>query len=198
MTLPSNSVYPNNSNAQPEINRAKNKEWRENNKEYVREKKKENYAENRERSISQSQAWRLANPERARQNNKTWQKNNWESMAMSRCKARAKKKGIPFDMSKSDLLDSKGNLPEFCPVFPHIKLDYSSGQDRRLWASVDRKTPNLGYIKGNVWVISWAANMWKTNGSNAEERAIIEALMRPKSKIKDASGHDQPSLFDDL
>jgi hypothetical protein len=49
-----------------------------------------------------------------------------------------------------------------------------------------------------VWVVSHAANTWKTNGSNAEDRKMIAKLTRPKLNRKDSAGNDQPSLFDDL
>ena len=101
-------------------------------------------------------------------------------------------------MIAADLLDrNTGELPVFCPIFKNIRLDYNAGSDYRLWASVDRIVPDLGYVSGNVWVISNAANMWKSNGSNPEERERIVSLMQGQKKKKDSSP-DQPSLFDGL
>lgn len=99
-------------------------------------------------------------------------------------------------MDGNDLLDHKtGELPEFCPIFPNIRLDYNQGSDRRCWASVDRKVPTLGYVTDNVWVVSMAANTWKTNGSNPQERRKIVSLMVPKQK-KQKINSNQSSLFD--
>lgn len=95
----------------------------------------------------------------------TEHESKWSKRAMHSIRDRSKKKGIPFDMGTSDLLDPKtGQLPVYCSVLPHIKLDYSSGDDRRMWASVDKIIPRLGYIKGNVRVISMCANAAKMDG----------------------------------
>jgi hypothetical protein len=114
-----------------------------------------------------------------------YRQKHWLRRTLSNCRNRAAKKLVPFDMNEFDLLDKKtGNLPVFCPVFPHIKLDYNAGPDRRLWASVDRIVPELGYVSGNVWIVSMAANTWKSNGSNATERTRIVAIMQRQKKNK--------------
>jgi hypothetical protein len=121
----------------------------------------------------------------------------WEKKIISNCKRRAHDKKVPFGMNPTDLYDPNTSaLPVFCPIFPNIRLDYNNGPDRRLWASVDRKVPALGYTSDNVWVVSMAANTWKTNGSNPEERARIVKIMSPKQKSKSRlSMPKQPSLF---
>lgn len=84
---------------------------------------------------------------------------HWTRRAVTRCKNRAKTEGALFNIDSSDLLP----LPDFCSVFG-IKLDYFGGPNRRCWASVDRIIPSLGYVKGNVRIISQAANWAKSNG----------------------------------
>lgn len=138
--------------------------------------------------------WRNANIDKARERNRKYHHNRpWEQRRVSDCRKRAKSKGIPFGMKPSDLYDQSGKLPEFCPIFPNLRLDYNHGSDRRLWASVDKKVPILGYVTGNVWVVSMAANTWKSNGSNPKERQRIAALMF--GKVKKNKDLDQPSLF---
>ena len=85
--------------------------------------------------------------------------NTWIAYKYPRIRYRALKKGIPFDMEPSDLAD----MPELCPVLG-CKLDYDRRGDRRLWASVDRIIPALGYVKGNIRIISMAANLAKLDG----------------------------------
>ena len=75
--------------------------------------------------------------------------NHWAEIKIKDIGARAKKRGNRF-LEMSDL----DPLPKFCSVFG-ILLDYKSGPDRRLWASVDRIKPELGYVKGNVLNIYW-------------------------------------------
>jgi hypothetical protein len=136
----------------------------------------------------------LAKVDRSRYH--TSHEEKWSKRAIHSIRDRAKNKGIPFDIKQSDLLDPlTGKLPEFCPLFPNVRMDYSSGPDRRKWASVDRIVPELGYIPGNVCVISNGANTWKNNGSSpAERKRIIQIIGRLKKPSKDVSSL-QRSLF---
>jgi hypothetical protein len=118
--------------------------------------------------------------------------NGWARKAVSRSKHRAAERDIPFDLEDSDLNDPiTGKLPVFCSILTYIRLDYSGGPDKRLWASVDRIRPKLGYTKENIRVISMAANMAKSDG----EGDIIFPKSTPKTKLPNP---DQPSLFDGL
>lgn len=138
-----------------------------------------------------------ADPVKYRERRKKWASSNWISVCLHRCKRRAKQKGILFDLESSDLLDHTGQLPEYCVIFPHIKLDYLGGADRRIWASVDRIVPELGYTKGNVCVISFGANIWKSNGSNeAERKRIIEIMTGSRTdKRKNVVTNDEQGLL---
>ena len=149
----------------------------------------------REYRRSIDRRWRENNPEKDKKRKRDHDRNrSWEQKSAANCNARAREKGLPRGMKPSDLYDLTGKLPEFCPIFPHIRLDYHQGPDRRCWASVDRKVPTLGYVTDNVWVVSMAANIWKSNGSNPEERKKIVALMTPKAK-KQKIDPAQQSLF---
>lgn len=147
---------------------------------------------------AKEQKWRDNNKLKDNQRKRAHDQNRpWEFKARENCRKRAREKSVPFNMRASDLLlPTTSALPEFCPIFPHIRLDYAQGPDRRLWASVDRVVPALGYVTGNVWVVSQAANTWKSNGSNPQERAIITKLMAPKIKPPRATRNlFQTSLF---
>jgi hypothetical protein len=164
---------------------ARTNQWKHDHPEKVKEwseKWKMYREEHRDEIREKDRLWRAANIEknRARQREHNRLK-SWQDKAASNCNKRALDKGVLRGMKGINLLDPiTGKLPEYCPIFPHIKLDYSQGPDRRHWASVDRKVPSLGYTSGNVWVVSMAANTWKTNGSNPAERAIITKMMAPK------------------
>ncbi len=73
----------------------------------------------------------------------------------------AKRRNIYFNLNYTDF-----DLPEFCP-FLNIKLTFkneTSGNDLS-HASLDRIDNNLGYIPGNVMVISRLANNMKSCAS---------------------------------
>ena len=152
---------------------------------------------NKDHYKAKSKEWASNNGDKMRASCRKWNKNRWAIKALGSCRNRAAKKGLPFDMTTDDLLDKEtGNLPISCPIFPHIVLDYRAGGDQRLWASVDKIVPKLGYVSGNVWVISKAANTWKSNGSNRAERERIVEIMTGKKHWIPPADTGQGSLFD--
>lgn len=85
----------------------------------------------------------------------------------SRAKERAKKRNLPFNIEISDIV-----VPEFCPALG-IKLDNGERQGGE-WnsPSLDRLDNNLGYVKGNIQVISKRANSIKSDAS-VEELMLV-------------------------
>lgn len=88
-----------------------------------------------------------------------WANKSLEAKIHNRTKTRAKERGIPFDLNIEDIV-----VPDVCPVFgmPFIYGDH-------LWtASIDRVKPELGYVKGNIIIISNKANMMKSTATCEE------------------------------
>jgi len=81
---------------------------------------------------------------------------------------RAKKAGTEFTITFEDL-----EIPEVCPVFG-IPLRYTPGSRTANSYSIDRRDNSKGYVKGNVRVISWKANMYKGDLTIEE----VESLLR--------------------
>lgn len=70
----------------------------------------------------------------------------------------------------------KNTLPTHCPILG-LELDYTfegPRQDNR--PSLDRINNELGYIVGNVQVISWRANRLKNDGTSHEHHLIANYL----------------------
>ena len=88
-------------------------------------------------------------------------------------KARAKAKGILFDLKVKDIV-----IPEFCPLLG-IKLNTEPNCDNR-WASpsIDRLIPSKGYIKGNILICSFRANTIKNNATIDELMTLTDNLHR--------------------
>lgn len=84
-------------------------------------------------------------------------------------KLRSAKEGFGFDLEKDDLI-----LPEYCPVLG-IRLVIAPGKPADASPTLDRKNPSLGYVKGNVYVISWLANRLK---SNCEDPEVFEKIAK--------------------
>jgi hypothetical protein len=76
-------------------------------------------------------------------------------------KQRCKRTGTEFSITAEDIY-----VPDFCPLLG-VKLDpYAESVD--VHPSLDRINPKLGYIKGNVWVVSHRANRIKSDASSEE------------------------------
>lgn len=76
------------------------------------------------------------------------------------CKARAKRLGIPFNITEDDL-----KIPSVCPALGIPLVNFTGRGPRDGSATVDRINPSRGYVKGNVAVISNLANRIKNNAN---------------------------------
>ena len=84
---------------------------------------------------------------------------------------RATKAEVPFDISLDDIV-----IPEICPVLG-IKLQVNRGCGFKPTSpSLDRKIPSVGYVKGNVRVISYRANEIKRDATLEELEKVIRYL----------------------
>ena len=96
--------------------------------------------------------------------------NSIKKALLRAAKARAKKKNIPFNITIEDFV-----LPEKCPLL-EIPLTVGYGSSQENSYSLDKIIPELGYVKGNVWVISNKANMIKNNASLNELQLLVKNL----------------------
>lgn len=112
-------------------------------------------------------------PERRAKDNRRaskWMKDNPEKAMHVRSKNRAKTLGLPFNIEYSDIV-----IPEYCPVLG-IKIERGIGRSNHSdnSPSLDRIIPSLGYVKGNVIVISNRANKIKHNATPEEILKVAE------------------------
>lgn len=96
-----------------------------------------------------------------------WTQQPYENRMLNRTKARAKKKGLEFNLELSDIV-----FPEVCPVF---KKPFIYGDKDWSW-SIDRIDHRKVYIKGNVMVMSNRANRLKNNATAEELEQIVHFL----------------------
>lgn len=81
-----------------------------------------------------------------------------------RAKQRARSSGRDFNLELSDI-----KIPEECPVL-NIPIECFSGKPGGRFNSpaLDRIDNSLGYVKGNIQVISHRANLMKADASKEE------------------------------
>jgi hypothetical protein len=114
-------------------------------------------------STEATRRWRAANRERSRELNRQSDARNPESYLLARARHRAKTDGLPFDLHLADIV-----IPETCPILG-VPLARQAGSCAGPNSpSLDRIIPALGYVKGNVQVISHKANSLKRDGTLAE------------------------------
>ena len=92
-------------------------------------------------------------------------------------KQRTVKQGIAFNIDYTDI-----EIPEYCPLLG-IKLIKHLGEGGRKFddsPSIDRIIPSLGYVRGNIWVISDKANRIKNNATLKELELLVENLKKWK------------------
>jgi hypothetical protein len=110
--------------------------------------------------------WEKDNKQKRNDLRKEWSINNPIKAMLNACRTSAKRKGIPFNLTEKDVV-----IPEKCPVFG-FPLERGSIIRTNASPSIDRITPAKGYVKGNVIVVSWRANMIKGDASIYELEAV--------------------------
>lgn len=81
---------------------------------------------------------------------------------------RAKAKGIPFNLVTADI-----HIPDLCPALS-IPLGVTPGKLTDSTPTLDRIYNFMGYVRGNVIVVSWRANRIKNNADIHELRALAD------------------------
>lgn len=107
-----------------------------------------------------------------------WFRNNAEARLFSAARGRAKRQGIPFTITIEDII-----IPDKCPVLG-IPLYRENGKFKYNTPSIDRFVPSMGYVPGNICVISWRAN-WLKNDGTVEELELVAQWMRQVSDTID-------------
>jgi hypothetical protein len=105
-----------------------------------------------------------------------------ERQLLHSAKYRAKKQGLPFSITRDDI-----KIPALCPALgiPLVVHRRAHGPDS---PSVDRLIPALGYVKGNIAVISHFANQVKLNAT--PEQLMRIALWTQSVHAAARAGHE--------
>lgn len=99
---------------------------------------------------------------------------------LTQAKHRAKKRGLPFNIDLSDV-----EIPTHCPVLG-IPIHASGRRGNCANSpSIDRIIPSLGYVKGNVLVVSVQANRIKSNAAPHEILKVANFYVQLINKTLD-------------
>jgi len=106
--------------------------------------------------------YREAHPEEARKSRYTYRRKNPERIMWYNAKRRAPELGVDFNIEISDIV-----IPERCPILGML-LRIGDVSNLDCSPSLDRIRPDIGYVKGNIAVISMRANRIKHNATFEE------------------------------
>jgi len=148
----------------------KQNEWYQKNKERILEQRKQeyqqspekfkeksidNYYSNHQENLDKRKRTRVRDKEKLSAAAKTrWRSMSTEEKILKRVKERVRTQNLPFNLELSDII-----IPKYCPIF-NIPL-FTSDKVGPNTPSIDRVLNNLGYVKGNIRIISMKANSMK-------------------------------------
>ncbi len=118
--------------------------------------------------VVHSKAWQATHgrggrPETRLACNARWRAKHRLHALLSAIRRKCAREGIPYSISESYFT----SWPIVCPVLG-IRIDWSCGPLRANTPSIDRIIPVLGYIPGNVVIVSMRANRLKSDATPEE------------------------------
>lgn len=132
----------------------------------------------RKRNLEKKRGWQKKAYKKMRESPEKWERmltktkdyidGHKERYLLWKTRSRSKEGGIPNNLDESDIV-----IPETCPVLG-IPIERSTGKHSDNSPTVDRINPELGYVKGNVLVVSFKANRLKSNATVEELRKVYE------------------------
>lgn len=117
---------------------------------------------------------REAHRRKAREFARKRRESNLPLVMWQAAKTRASEKGLEFNIQPDDV-----TIPTHCPLLGTPILVGQSFSHREAAPTLDRIDNSKGYVKGNVWVISYRANRIKTDAT-VEELETVAANLRKR------------------
>lgn len=159
--------------------RTKEKEREYNKRSYQKNKDKRKayalkyYEENKDAVLATVKEYRDNNRDLIQTKGREFYRRKLTNRMLNAARQRAKKRGLDFNIYEEDIF-----IPEVCPLLLiplFVTTGRSSVKDNS--PSLDRIDPSKGYVKGNVWVISYRANTMKSN-STWQELMMLATHLR--------------------
>lgn len=135
----------------------------EKNKEQIKKRSREYHAAHKEEIAIRNKKYREDNKELLRVKQMTRRIDSPCLVMFNGAKSRAKKKGIEFGITIDDI-----EMPDVCPLIGiPIKSPIEGRGPKPGSPFLDRIDNSKGYVKGNVWVISFLANRMKNDANSS-------------------------------
>ena len=115
----------------------------------------------------------------------------WAQRTFRAIRARSHRRGLPFDLTE-EFVYSCIPVDLKCPVLG-ITLTFGEKRFSNGGATIDRKIPELGYVRDNIQVISCRANVLKRDVIDASELELVAAYVRSVNKKERNGRHNTNS-----
>ena len=116
--------------------------------------------------------WRQSNKEYLAKERRAYNHREPERDLLTRARKTAKKLGLAFDLTLKDIV-----IPPVCPVLG-IRLEKAEKMRTDASPSIDKIIPKLGYVRGNVVIISMRANRIKNDATIDELQKVAAFYLR--------------------
>jgi hypothetical protein len=162
-----------------EENNARNRDWYARNIDAQRKRGRERY----QRRVSSDpegvkehrRKYAQEHSEDIKNYKKRYRETNIQKVLLYSAKRRSIRKAVPFSLKEEDII-----VPKRCPMLG-IELVFGEGTAQANSPSIDEITPGIGYVPGNVQVISTKANSMKNNATVDELRMFADWIERTYS-----------------
>ena len=133
---------------------------------------KDYYQGHREQAFTRANRSRTRDRDHTNKVKREGCRKNPVSYILWRIKAVSKKYNIPFNLTHADII-----VPSHCPV---LGIPLVIGNSTSQWGSpsVDRIIPQLGYVKGNITIISHRANTIKSDATSSELGKVLDYVKK--------------------
>lgn len=143
--------------------------------QHIKNSKRAYEARNKEVVANRKRAWFDQNPDYLR----SYYVRNRATYLLKMAQRRAKKASLAFNITIEDVV-----IPEICPVLNiPIRLDSRGGFNPNS-PSLDRIIDSLGYVKGNVKVISNRANLLKRDAEAWELIRVANYITKETARVE--------------
>jgi len=144
------------------------------NKERLKQEASLYYHEHKEKTLENVKKYREENREVIREKGREYYRRKHKNRLLNAARSRAKKYDLDFDITENDF-----DMVDVCPLL-NIPLFIGEGRKsvKPNSPSMDRIDSTKGYVKGNVWIISYKANTMKSNSTLEEFLLLAENWQR--------------------
>lgn len=157
---------------------ARQDKWYQENKKEILKERKDWYKKNPKKARAKQAEYRKKYPERVKAAAERFRvKTPLEVYLWRGAKTRAKNKGWDFSIKVSDIV-----LVDLCPVLGLPLVRNRARGPIPQSPTLDRVNSSLGYVRGNIRVISHRANQLKSNATVEEMECVLKDLKRIEDK----------------